>query len=117
MKYHINGKHEVQICHATQRDCPFTHFSNRDEAEQESQRRLQDEFALIPTVARGKKHRTTASRFVPLAKKGVRVSVENPMGQSHRRDEPSVTILTGTRSSDNKLLAKIRNGEEKAFAA
>lgn len=124
MKYHLNNQHEVHECSADVQDCRFAgnsednnHFADYAEAEAEGQKRLQNEFPLIPQISRGKKHRPAVQKFVPLAKKGVHVAVESPMGRSHDRETSSITVLTGTQSTDSRLLARIRRGDAKAFAA
>lgn len=124
MKYHLNNQHEVHECHANVQDCKFAdnsevanHYTDYEVAQAEGQRRLQNEFPLIPQISRSKKHRPVVQKFVPLAKNGVKVAVESPMGRSHDRSVSSITVLTGTQATDSRLLAKIRSGEEKAFAA
>lgn len=122
MKFHLNERHEVHECRAKVQDCKFSeaseslnHYSNWEEADAESQRRLQKEFSLIPQVKRTKKHRPVVQKFIPLTKRGANVVVESPRGRSHDRNTSSVTVLTGTPSSDARLLAKIKSGDEVAF--
>lgn len=123
MKYHLNARHEVRECSANVQECRFAessasanHYANKNEAEAESQRRLQEEFSLIPKVTRTKKHRPIVQKLIPLSKRGVNVAVESPMGRSHDRNKSSVTVLTGTQATDSRLLAKIKSGKEAAFA-
>lgn len=124
MKYHLNARHEVKECRATEQECRFAentpnngHWTNYEEAEKESQKRLENEFSLMPSVVRSEKHNSITRKFIPLVRRGATIKANSARAMTkHDRDTSSITILSGTKSSDASLLEDIRSGKEAAFA-